>query len=104
MDSYNAHFYAPSLEEIDVEIEREGSFAIERLEIFQGKRIGKDDVGAETVAMSIRAIQEPFLRQRFRQDVIEKLFGVYSELVQRELTRQSVKSISIICVLRKLPP
>ncbi|CAA6665251.1 unnamed protein product [Spirodela intermedia] len=102
VDSYNAHFYAPSLEEIEVQVEREGSFAIECLELFEGKGTKEDATGAGTIAMSIRAIQEPLLRQHFREDLIEKLFDVYNKVVERELTRRDVKSINIVSVLKKL--
>ncbi|CAA7401984.1 unnamed protein product [Spirodela intermedia] len=102
VDSYNAHFYAPSLEEIEVQVEREGSFAIECLELFEGKGTKEDATGAGTIAMSIRAIQEPLLRQHFREDLIEKLFDVYNKVVERELTQRDVKSINIVSVLKKL--
>ncbi|XP_077253507.1 putative methyltransferase TCM_000336 [Tasmannia lanceolata] len=102
VDSYNVHFYAPCMEEIKGIVQREGSFTIECLEIFE---IGRNDTNGvrdgKSMAMAVRAIQESLIRHHFGERIIDRLFERYGEILDKELAKEEIKVASLIVVLRK---
>ncbi|MQL89219.1 hypothetical protein Taro_021782 [Colocasia esculenta] len=101
-DLYNAHFYAPCVEEIEAEVKREGSFTFEHLGAFEGRTFKENAEDAGIITMTIRAIQEPLLRHLFTEAVVDMFFQTFHQLVERELAQREHKAISILLVLRKL--
>ncbi|KAL5704702.1 gibberellin A4 carboxyl methyltransferase [Ranunculus cassubicifolius] len=104
LDSYNVHFYAPSKYEIEDEVQREGSFAIDRLEMFENGRKESNDVRnyGRTVTTTVRAIQESMISHHFGEEIVEKLFEIYGELVEEEIAKEDIRPTTFILVLRKL--
>ncbi|CAN1308469.1 S-adenosyl-L-methionine:benzoic acid/salicylic acid carboxyl methyltransferase 1 [Linum perenne] len=81
VDSFNIPFYRPSPKEIEAEVEKQRSFAIDRIEVtevswnpYEGE-INKED-GGYTVARHMRAVAEPLLATQFcsNEEIIDEVF------------------------------
>ncbi|XVE94664.1 hypothetical protein REPUB_Repub02eG0028200 [Reevesia pubescens] len=113
VDSFNAPYYAPCAEEIKVEIQKEGSFIIDRLEAFEidwdGGAVsdihtthGKLLIG-QRVAKTIRAVVESMLESHFGigKDVMDELFSRFAEIVGNHLSKTRTKYIDLVMSLIK---
>ncbi|EOX91023.1 S-adenosyl-L-methionine-dependent methyltransferases superfamily protein [Theobroma cacao] len=91
LDSYEVHFYAPSTNEIEDEVGREGSFEVDRLEMFEIDREAKDGESYGTaVAMTVRAIQESMICNHFGDGIdLDTLFNNYGKMVDEEMAKQN---------------
>jgi hypothetical protein len=103
LDSYDVHFYAPSREEIEDEVTKEGSLKLERLEMFEidKKEQGRESYGTE-VAKAVRAIQESMISNHFGEKILDNLFENYAMLVDEEIAKEDIKPITFVLVLRKI--
>uniref|UniRef100_A0A3N7F632 Uncharacterized protein n=1 Tax=Populus trichocarpa TaxID=3694 RepID=A0A3N7F632_POPTR len=104
IDSYDVHFYAPTKDEMEAEIRREGSFELERFEMFETeKELYKvsENYGTE-VAMTVRAIQESMLSHHFGEGILDALFEIYGRMVEEEMLKEEINPITFVVVLRKL--
>ncbi|GLT39169.1 hypothetical protein SLA2020_133750 [Shorea laevis] len=104
LDSFEVHFYAASKGEIEDEVRKEGSFELERMEMFE---IERDEVKAEsygrTVAKAVRAIQESMLCNHFGEGInLETLFDIYGRMVDEEIAKEEIKPITLVILLKKL--
>ncbi|KAJ4730592.1 S-adenosyl-L-methionine-dependent methyltransferase superfamily protein [Rhynchospora pubera] len=104
LNSYNVPFYAPNIIEIEEEVRKEGSFAIDYIDTFETKLNASGDArkDGKVLSMAIRAIQESMLSHHFGGDIIDALFNNYTELLIRSMEREEIKSVQIGVVLRKL--
>lgn len=103
MDTYEVHFYAPTKEELEDEVRKEGSFKIEVIEKFEiDKDAGNCSSYGMAVAKTVRSIQEPMIAHHFGQEILDKLFELYGILVDREMAKEDIRSITIVLVLTKL--
>uniref|UniRef100_A0A0D9V4M1 Jasmonate O-methyltransferase n=1 Tax=Leersia perrieri TaxID=77586 RepID=A0A0D9V4M1_9ORYZ len=105
LDAYDAPFYAPSVWEVEEEARREGSFAVSYARAYEANlKSGSGDARRDgrTVAMAVRAIQEPMLGHHFGMEIIDPLFAEYTELVTAAMEREEVKSVQIGVVLTRL--
>ena len=103
LDSYEVHFYTPSKNEIEDEVRKEGSFELDRLEMFEIERVEKDDESyGAAVAKTVRAIQESMISHHFGQRILDSLFEIYGRMVDEELAKEEIKPISFVIVLRKV--
>lgn len=103
MDSYNVHFYASCMEEIQAIVEREGSFAIDEIGLFEmgeAEEPGLKD--GRSMAMAVRAIQESLIVHHFGKHIVDRLFQVYAELLDQELALHEIKVIRLVAVLARL--
>ncbi|XP_068639148.1 probable jasmonic acid carboxyl methyltransferase 2 [Aristolochia californica] len=114
IDSLDVPYYSPSTEELTLEIEREGSFVLDHLEIFQvdwdaTERAAEQQHGTRTlltrgrrVAKTIRAVVESMLTDHFGHGVMNELFQRYEELVEEHLLRKNTQySNFVLSLLRK---
>ncbi|XP_047332830.1 probable methyltransferase TCM_000336 [Impatiens glandulifera] len=105
IDTYHVHFYAASKDEVEEEVRNEGSFEMDRFEMFEIEKEG--DIGGRgvsygtTVAMTVRAIQESMISRHFGEGVVERLFEIYGRLVDEEMEKEDIKPITFLVVLRK---
>ncbi|KAL6558950.1 hypothetical protein OROMI_019300 [Orobanche minor] len=103
LDSYDVHFYAPSKEELEEEVRKEGSFKVERVEMFEMEKDGGDCPSyGVAVARAVRSIQESMIAHHFGEGILDKLFHNYGELVDQELAKHDIKSITTLLRLVKL--
>ncbi|KAF3446349.1 hypothetical protein FNV43_RR11528 [Rhamnella rubrinervis] len=111
VDTFNAPYYAPCAEELKVEIEKEGSFIVDRLEAFE---IDWDGDGGDVihnstfetqfrgqrVAKTIRAVVESLLEYHFGNDIpMDDLFRRYAQLVGDYLSMKKTKYINFVISL-----
>ncbi|XP_010254767.1 PREDICTED: jasmonate O-methyltransferase-like [Nelumbo nucifera] len=100
LDSFNAPYYSPSAEELRSAIQREGSFAVDRLDILEIDWDGGDhdtaeaaaaaetteESGAERVMKTIRAVVESMLTSHFGGEMMDELFRRYRDLLSHYMS------------------
>ncbi|CAN1122385.1 Probable methyltransferase TCM_000168 [Linum perenne] len=109
LDSYNTPYYEPYTEEVRGEVEREGSFAVERLETmvipFDGCNGGMEKRDREITAMntgkSIRAVNESMIRSHFGGEVgggvLDVLFQRFCRIMAAD--SKEIEHVSIVVSL-----
>lgn len=98
------HFYAASREEIEEEVKREGSFELEKIEMFEMEKMEEDthhESYGTKVAMTVRAIQESMISNHFGESILDTLFHNYATLLDQELAIQDIHPITFVVVLTK---
>ncbi|KAK7280683.1 hypothetical protein RJT34_25750 [Clitoria ternatea] len=107
VDSFDAPYYAPCLEEVKSEIEKEGSFMVDGEEAYE---IDWDDgmemqslTSGERVARTIRAVVESMLESHFGCHIMDELFRRYAHLVDQHLAISRTKYINLVISLVKQP-
>lgn len=106
LDSYEMHFYAPSAAEIENEVNKEGSFEIEKLEMLEVDKEKGDEDGVsygKAAAKTVRAVQESMLAPHFGEDILDKLFDIYGRMVDEELAKEDIRPITFVVVLKRKP-
>ena len=118
MDSFNLPIYTPCKEEVAEIVEREGSFDINELQIFEvdsdplsrdEKQQGKTDLMGfniyiemgTNVANTVRAVLEPLLCSHFGDAIIDKLFIRLAAHLADYLSKKKQKPITIVVSLTK---
>lgn len=106
LDSFNAPYYCPCVEELKLEVEKEGSFIIDRLEEFEiewdgadGKDI-KNTFGelsrGQRVAKTIRAVVESMVAHHFGNHVLDELFRRHAQMVEDHLSKTEAKFNNLV--------
>ncbi|KAE9600107.1 hypothetical protein Lal_00045648 [Lupinus albus] len=110
VDSFNAPYYAPCMEEMKLEIEKEGSFMVDYHEPYEidwdgGTKSWSGSLGmlssGERVARTIRAVVEPLFESHFGSHIMDELFRRYGELVEDHLSKNRTKYINLVITLVK---
>ncbi|OWM66456.1 jasmonate O-methyltransferase-like [Punica granatum] len=104
LDSYNAPYYEPYIEDVQAEIEKEGSFILHRLEIISipwdgvngGQKYDRAKT-AEKMAKAIRAVNESMLQNHFGGQVMDRFFQRFSEIVAADT--KEVEHVSLVVSL-----
>ncbi|GMY28511.1 jasmonate O-methyltransferase-like [Fagus crenata] len=109
VDTFNAPYYGPCAEELELEIQKEGSFIMDRLEAVEVDWDGGVDMSNTTetvtvssgqrVAKAIRAVVESMLESHFGRDIMDDLFRRHVELVDKHLAKTRTKYISLVIYL-----
>ena len=117
VDSFNAPYFSPSLEEVKQEIEREGSFSIRTLDLFEaswdaahGSQQTKQEAAAlgeithaKRMAKGVRAVLESMLESHFGEGIMEELFSRYTSLLEGYYSKNKPQVTNIVIALtRKL--
>lgn len=104
LNSYDVHFYAPSKEEIEEEVRKEGSFDLVNFEKFNIEREQKGDAVTYGIAVSstVRAIQESMISHHFGKHILDSLFSTYAQVVDEEMSKQDIRPITFLLVLSKI--
>ncbi|KAL4387591.1 hypothetical protein GQ457_09G025230 [Hibiscus cannabinus] len=107
VDSFNLPIYAPCKEEVAEIVEREGSFQINSLQVFE---VGGDDMvfddnicmqAGEIAANGARASLEPIICSHFGDAVIDKLFTRFATIAADSLSPVNYKRVNIVVSLTK---
>ncbi|GAV83271.1 Methyltransf_7 domain-containing protein [Cephalotus follicularis] len=111
VDSFNVPFYMPCLEEVKLEIQKEGSFIIDRIESSDIDWVGSveymDPTSAtqtkgQREAKKVRAATEPMLELHFGSNIMDNLFRRYEELAEDYLSNCGAKYTNlVISTIRK---
>ncbi|KAF5454418.1 hypothetical protein F2P56_024085 [Juglans regia] len=104
LDSYEVHFYAPSKNEIEDEVRKEGSFNVDRIEMIEIERDHDKDGRSygTAIAMTVRAIQESMICHHFGEGILDNLFEIYGRMVDEEMAEEEIRPITFAVVLRKV--
>ncbi|XP_057425459.1 LOW QUALITY PROTEIN: probable jasmonic acid carboxyl methyltransferase 2 [Lotus japonicus] len=107
LDSFDAPYYAPCIEEMKLEIEKEGSFMVVCHEAYEinwdaGMEQQSDSTSSgELVARTIRAVVESMLEFHFGSHIIDEVFRRYAKLVEEHLSKNRTKYINLVISLVK---
>lgn len=104
LDSYNTPYYEPYLEDVRMEIEKEGSFVLHRLDIISipwdgvngGQKYDRAKT-AERMGKAIRAVNESMLHSHFSSQVTDRLFQRFGEIVAADT--KEVEHVSLVVSL-----
>ncbi|OAY67716.1 7-methylxanthosine synthase 1 [Ananas comosus] len=123
VESFNAPYYAPSMEEVKDEVTIQGSFSIRKIELLE---VNWDDnsqeapqdghnsnptqmkngtiphqvaKSAQTMAKGNRAVVESMLRSHFGEAIIEELFKRYCFLLEQFYSKNKAEMTNILIVL-----
>lgn len=103
VDSYNVPFYAPSLKEIEDAVGKDGSFAIDHIQVYElNTSTGNAKEDAAVTSTAIRAIQESMITHHFGEGIVDTLFQYYRELLSKAMSKEEIHSAHLVVVLRKL--
>lgn len=116
MRAFNIPQYMPSPAEVKLEVLKEGSFSIDRLEVsevdWSGKkkmengrrsRNGDRDGEGYSVAKCMRAVAEPMLISHFGRGIMEDVFGRYRLLIEDRMAKESTNFINVTVSLTRRP-
>lgn len=110
VDSFNLPYYTPCEEEVRTVIENEGSFVLDKLELFEVNWDGTDDSEGFTfnrhdsgrrVANIIRAGTEPMIASHFGEYIVDELFAKFANNVAEHLSRENTKHVNIVISMTK---
>ncbi|RVX16600.1 Salicylate carboxymethyltransferase [Vitis vinifera] len=110
MDSFNIPQYTPSPAEVKCEVEKEGSFTINRLEVsevnwnaYHGEFCPSDahKDGGYNVAKLMRAVAEPLLVSHFGDGIIEEVFCRYKKIVADRMSREKTEFVNVTVSMTK---
>jgi len=116
MDTFNIPQYTPSPSEVKLEVLREGSFTIDRLEVTEVHWNAYNDWndieiesglskpiidGAYNVTKCMRAVAEPLLVNHFGESIIEEVFGRYLEILVDRMSKERTAFINVSVSMTK---
>ncbi|CAN0841200.1 Salicylate carboxymethyltransferase, partial [Linum grandiflorum] len=112
LKSFNVPLYMPSPMEVQVEVQEEGSFAIDKLEVsevswnnpYEGEVEPENkDGGVYHVASCMRAVAEPLLTYHFGSDskFIDEVFRKYREIVSEWMVSGNTSCFNLTVSLVK---
>ena len=111
LDSFNIPHYTPYKEEVSEIIQEEGSFELDRLEVFQvdwdNKDVNNNDFvldkyeRGQKLANSVRAITEHLLSCHFGDSIIDKLFARLAIYEAENLDSNDEKVVNIVVSMKK---
>ncbi|WCJ35218.1 S-adenosyl-L-methionine-dependent methyltransferases superfamily protein [Euphorbia peplus] len=107
IDSFDAPYYAPCIEEIKIIVEKQGSFIIDHLEAFEidwdgdDNHNNDDNCRGKKVAKTVRAVVESMFESHFGCEIMDDLFQRYSKLVDEYLSHNNTKYIDFVISLFK---
>lgn len=101
VDSYKDPYYSPCIEEIDAIVQTQACFTIDLIELIE---MGKKEAGlkdGKSAAMAVRAVQETLLVHHFGEDIVDRLFQVYADVLEQEVTQNEAKVVCLLIVLTR---
>ncbi|XP_078179566.1 putative jasmonic acid carboxyl methyltransferase 2 isoform X3 [Carex rostrata] len=129
VDSFNAPYYAPSMDEVEQEIINEGSFAIKNIEHFEAsydallddqyfeeekeEEITQNTSNgiqfshlkahhyAELTARTNRAVLESMIRNHFGGEIMEELFKRYCDLLEEYYCRNKAELTNMLVAVER---
>ncbi|XP_004509288.1 S-adenosyl-L-methionine:benzoic acid/salicylic acid carboxyl methyltransferase 3-like [Cicer arietinum] len=112
LDSFNIPQYTPSPSEVKLEVMKEGSFAIDQLNVSEvswnslecESQMSESHVdGAYNVTQLMRAVAEPLLVSHFGENIIEELFNRYKKILTDRMSKEKTKFVNVTILLTRKP-
>ncbi|KAI9111284.1 hypothetical protein K1719_017696 [Acacia pycnantha] len=107
IDSFNVPIYYPSSSELQLEIEKEGSFILNSLEVFEvswkaacGEEHNDNSDGYKA-AQLIRAVAEPLIVGHFGQAIIDDVFHRYQHILADRMSKDNAVFVNLAVSLTK---
>ncbi|XP_071713750.1 S-adenosyl-L-methionine:benzoic acid/salicylic acid carboxyl methyltransferase 2-like [Rutidosis leptorrhynchoides] len=111
MDSFNIPQYTPCAKEISNEVQKEGSFTIDRLNVSEVNwaaastnhhlNITKKDAEGYNMGKCMRAVAEPLIKSHFGESVIEEVFERYTKIIKHSMSEEHVKLVNVTVSLTR---
>ncbi|RXH90499.1 hypothetical protein DVH24_035263 [Malus domestica] len=106
VDSFKIPFYFVSPQELEVIVERNGCFSIERLETLPQHVLKHGTPGAPAIAKvttsTLRAATEGFIKQQFGEEILDDLFSLYQQKLEDQISiYESTKPLFLFVVLKR---
>ncbi|XP_047324627.1 S-adenosyl-L-methionine:benzoic acid/salicylic acid carboxyl methyltransferase 1-like [Impatiens glandulifera] len=110
MDTFNIPQYTPSPGEVKLEVEKEGSFIINSLEVSQvdwsasAKGFSTNPIRENEgydLAECMRAVAEPMLANHFGESIIDNVFRRYSDILSDRMAKEDPKFYNVTIVMVK---
>ncbi|KAI8549620.1 hypothetical protein RHMOL_Rhmol06G0039300 [Rhododendron molle] len=108
IDSFNAPYYAPCPEELNLVVQTDGSFLVDRLETFefywedQMKTEFEELSSGQRVAKTIRAVAESMIESHFGKEILDVLFRRYGEIMDDHLSRNRAMYVDLVVSLIRM--
>ncbi|XP_038688838.1 S-adenosyl-L-methionine:benzoic acid/salicylic acid carboxyl methyltransferase 3-like [Tripterygium wilfordii] len=107
LDTYNAPYYAPYIEDVRAEVENEGSFTLDKLEItaipwdvFTGEKKYNRLTTARVTAKTMKAIHDSMITNHFGDGILDPLFERFIEIMAAD-TKEVEHIILAVSLIRK---
>ncbi|KAJ0041116.1 hypothetical protein Pint_28484 [Pistacia integerrima] len=107
LDTYNTPYHEPYTEDIKAEVEREGSFTLDRMEInvapwdgVNGGNKYERATTAENMAKAIRAVNESMIESHFGPEIMDRLFQRFIEILAAD-TKEVEHVGVVVSLIRK---
>ncbi|KAL3728469.1 hypothetical protein ACJRO7_033109 [Eucalyptus globulus] len=111
VDSFNVPMYTPSPKEVRGEVQKQGSFSIDWLEVaevnwsvletnFDPNVVSED--GGYNMAKCMRAAVEPLLVEHFGEEIIDEVFKRYRARLVDVMSKEKTAIVNIIILLKKI--
>ncbi|KAL5563044.1 hypothetical protein UlMin_032791 [Ulmus minor] len=106
LNNFNLPYYAPTACEVKKLIEEEGSFSVQKLDIFAmdwdaGSGYVHKYARGQYVSNYMRAVAEPILKCHFEETIMDDLFKRYADNITNSLVRDSCQHINLVISLTK---
>uniref|UniRef100_F6I0L9 Salicylate carboxymethyltransferase n=1 Tax=Vitis vinifera TaxID=29760 RepID=F6I0L9_VITVI len=109
LDSFNLPYYGPTAEEVRRLIEAQGSFTLNRLEVFNMKwdpNMNRDkgfdeQESGKLVSDMLRAVGEPMLKHHFGLEIMDDLFSRVTEKIIDCIVTEKWQSTNLIISLTR---
>ncbi|KAF5736012.1 Salicylate O-methyltransferase [Tripterygium wilfordii] len=104
-NSFNIPQYTPSAGEVKYEVEKQGCFTIDRLEVSEVNWDAYADEynldegfkdGGYNVAKCMRAVAEPLLVSQFGEEIIDEVFSRYKEIITDRMSKEKTEFVNVI--------
>ncbi|KAK3418759.1 hypothetical protein EUGRSUZ_H03324 [Eucalyptus grandis] len=111
LHSFNVPYYTPSPKEVRQEVEKQGSFSIDCLEMFEVNHdvIETDfdpnvvlEEAVDKIVGCLRAIAEPLLIHHFGEEIINEVFKRFRAKLGNRFSKEKIPLVSIIISLKKI--
>ena len=106
-------YYTPSVEEVKKVIDEEGSFSLQKLDVFKTAvdagfngtnsidKYGEKEKRGQYVSDYIRAIMEPNLVSHFGETIMNNLFRRFAVKVVESMEKETWPFVNLVFCLRK---
>ncbi|XP_030459933.1 salicylate carboxymethyltransferase-like [Syzygium oleosum] len=111
LDSFNIPQYTPSPKEVRWEVQKQGSFSIDCLEVSEvnwsvldtnsDSDVVSED-GGYNLAKCMRAVTEPLLIDHFGEEIIDEVFKKYEALLVDRMSKEKNAFVNVIISLKKI--